>query len=122
MATLIWLLAGPGLLAFGTEMLVVDHTPRSTSRSHLQSQLASGTILTGSAFLLQAPLTFYGKKLALILALPVAVLSVVLIADKVTDELFFLKHQITYGSIFLASLATTLTVIGRRAVLDSESS
>ena len=73
-----------------------------------------GYITVGALFLGEAALTFYGKKLALILSIPVAVLMAVFVFDEVGELLegsaVSLKYLSLYGAMLLASTLTTVLV------------
>lgn len=113
-SSILWLLAGLVSVVVGMDLLNDESFSISVSGNSANAQFAVGYITVGTLFLGEAALTFYGKKLALVLSIPIAVLMAVFVFDEVGELLegsaVSLKYLSLYGAMLLASTLTTVLV------------
>lgn len=114
-SSILWLLTGLVSLVVGIDLLHDESLSISVSENSANIQFAVGYITVGALFLVEAALTFYGKKLALALSIPVAVLMAVFVFDEVGElwegGMVSLKYLSVYGAMLIASTLTTLLVV-----------
>ncbi|MGF2686909.1 hypothetical protein ACQUWM_10445 [Marinobacter sp. DUT-3] len=113
-SSLMWLLAGLVSLVVGMDLLHDESPSISVSGISANFEFAIGYLTVGALFLLEAALTFYGKKLALVLSIPVAVLMAVFVFDELGElwdgGMVSLKYLSLYGAMLFASMLTSVLV------------
>ncbi len=113
-SSLVWLLAGLVSLVVGMDLLHGESLSISISGNSANVELAIAYATVGALFLLEAALTFYGKKLALVLSIPVAVLMAVFVFDELGEfwdgSMVSLKYLSFYGAMLFASTLTSVLV------------
>ncbi|MFL1454306.1 hypothetical protein ACJO5Y_07645 [Marinobacter sp. GN3S48] len=113
-SSLVWLLAGLVSLVVGMDLLHGESLSISISGNSANVEFAIGYVTVGALFLLEAALTFYGKKLALVLSIPVAVLMAVFVFDELGEfwdgSMVSLKYLSLYAVMLFASTLTSVLV------------
>ena len=109
-SSLVWLLAGLVSLVVGMDLLYGESLSISISGNSANVEFAIGYVTVGALFLLEAALTFYGKKLALVLSIPVAVFVFDELGEFWDGSMVSLKYLSFYGAMLFASTLTSVLV------------
>lgn len=109
-ASILWLLMSVVFIAVGVDILSGDP---SVSRNGSSTNFPFGVafIFSGGLSILVSVLTFFMKRMALILSVPAAILTAVSVFGEmhqlIQGSMLSPKYLIAYGAMFLASALTT---------------
>ena len=104
--------------------LVAGNSSLSFNGDSVNDQFVMGYIVAGVLLFSQAALTFFRKKLALVLSIPLALFAAIAGSDQLSqlfqDSMITSKYLIMYGFVFLVSILIIALVVFSNIGADPE--